>query len=135
MGMGRTFQNLAMFRTMPVLENVMVGAHCRSSAGFLASALRLPRLLCRPRLLLLPRCRPCLCLCLWLSEHACKGFTAAQEEEEGLDSTQHNEKYTQGTLLVSSHGFIHEMEVEEETEEDIENVRQIVTERTKRKSS
>ena len=42
MGMGRTFQNLAMFRTMAVRENVMVGAHCRSSAGFLASALRLP---------------------------------------------------------------------------------------------
>jgi branched-chain amino acid transport system ATP-binding protein len=42
LGMGRTFQNLAMFRTMPVRENVMVGAHCRSSAGFLASALRLP---------------------------------------------------------------------------------------------
>ena len=43
LGMGRTFQNLAMFRSMPVRENVMVGAHCRSSAGFLASALRLPR--------------------------------------------------------------------------------------------
>jgi branched-chain amino acid transport system ATP-binding protein len=42
MGMGRTFQNLAMFRTMPVRENVMVGAHCRSSSGFLSSALRLP---------------------------------------------------------------------------------------------
>ncbi len=42
LGMGRTFQNLAMFRTMPVRENVMVGAHCRSSAGFLASALWLP---------------------------------------------------------------------------------------------
>jgi len=42
MGMGRTFQNLAMFRTMPVRENVMVGAHCRSAAGFLSSALRLP---------------------------------------------------------------------------------------------
>jgi branched-chain amino acid transport system ATP-binding protein len=42
MGLGRTFQNLAMFRTMSVLENVMVGAHCRSSAGFMASALRLP---------------------------------------------------------------------------------------------
>jgi branched-chain amino acid transport system ATP-binding protein len=42
LGMGRTFQNLAMFRTMPVLENVMVGAHCRSGAGFLASALHLP---------------------------------------------------------------------------------------------
>ncbi|MDE2275793.1 MAG: ABC transporter ATP-binding protein [Burkholderiales bacterium] len=43
LGMGRTFQNLAMFKTMPVLANVMVGAHARSSAGFLASALRLPR--------------------------------------------------------------------------------------------
>ena len=42
LGMGRTFQNLAMFRTMPVRENVMVGAHCRSSSGFLSSALRLP---------------------------------------------------------------------------------------------
>jgi branched-chain amino acid transport system ATP-binding protein len=41
-GMGRTFQNLAMFGTMPVRENVMVGAHSRSSAGFVASALRLP---------------------------------------------------------------------------------------------
>ena len=43
LGLGRTFQNLAMFRTMTVRENVMVGAHCRSSAGFVSSALRLPR--------------------------------------------------------------------------------------------
>jgi branched-chain amino acid transport system ATP-binding protein len=43
LGMGRTFQNLAMFRTMPVLENVMVGAHSRSGAGFMSSALRLPK--------------------------------------------------------------------------------------------
>jgi branched-chain amino acid transport system ATP-binding protein len=43
LGLGRTFQNLAMFRTMTVRENVMVGAHCRSSAGFASSALRLPR--------------------------------------------------------------------------------------------
>jgi branched-chain amino acid transport system ATP-binding protein len=42
LGMGRTFQNLAMFRTMPVRENIMVGAHCRSASGFLSSALRLP---------------------------------------------------------------------------------------------
>ena len=42
LGIGRTFQNLAMFRTLSVRENVMVGAHARSSAGFLASALRLP---------------------------------------------------------------------------------------------
>ena len=43
LGLGRTFQNLAMFRTMPVRENVMVGAHSRSQAGFFSSALWLPR--------------------------------------------------------------------------------------------
>jgi branched-chain amino acid transport system ATP-binding protein len=42
LGLGRTFQNLAMFQTMPVRENNMVGAHSRSKAGFAASALRLP---------------------------------------------------------------------------------------------
>jgi branched-chain amino acid transport system ATP-binding protein len=42
LGLGRTFQNLAMFRTLSVTDNVMVGAHARSSAGFAASALRLP---------------------------------------------------------------------------------------------
>ena len=29
---------------------------------------------------------------------------SAEEEEEGLDASQHNEKYTQGTLIVSSTG-------------------------------
>ena len=29
LGIGRTFQNLAMFRTMSVERNVMIGAHCR----------------------------------------------------------------------------------------------------------
>jgi branched-chain amino acid transport system ATP-binding protein len=42
LGLGRTFQNLAMFRTLTVTDNVMVGAHARSSAGFVSSALRLP---------------------------------------------------------------------------------------------
>jgi branched-chain amino acid transport system ATP-binding protein len=42
MGIGRTFQNLAMFRTLSVRRNIMVGAHSGSRAGFLASALRLP---------------------------------------------------------------------------------------------
>ncbi|HSV54219.1 MAG TPA: ABC transporter ATP-binding protein [Burkholderiaceae bacterium] len=42
LGMGRTFQNLAMFRTMPVRENVMVGAHSRSRSGFVSGALRWP---------------------------------------------------------------------------------------------
>ena len=41
-GIGRTFQNLALFRTLTVRENVMLGAHARSGGGFLACALRLP---------------------------------------------------------------------------------------------
>ena len=42
LGMGRTFQNLAMFQHLPVRDNIMIGAHSRSSSGFVASALRLP---------------------------------------------------------------------------------------------
>ena len=41
-GIGRTFQNLALFRTMTVLDNVMVGRHSRTASGFFANALRLP---------------------------------------------------------------------------------------------
>jgi len=43
MGIGRTFQNLALFRSMSVLDNVMVGHHSRTRSGFFANALRLPR--------------------------------------------------------------------------------------------
>ena len=42
LGIGRTFQNLALFRSMSVLDNVMVGRHCRMRGGFFANALRLP---------------------------------------------------------------------------------------------
>jgi branched-chain amino acid transport system ATP-binding protein len=41
-GIGRTFQNLALFRTMTVLDNVMVGRHCRTHTGFFMNALRPP---------------------------------------------------------------------------------------------
>ena len=41
-GIGRTFQNVALFGSMTVLENVMLGAHSRSASGFFANALRLP---------------------------------------------------------------------------------------------
>jgi branched-chain amino acid transport system ATP-binding protein len=40
LGIGRTFQNLALFRTMTVLDNVMVGCHSRTRTGFLRNALR-----------------------------------------------------------------------------------------------
>ena len=43
LGIGRTFQNLALFRTLSVLDNVKVGRHCRTRTGFLSNALRLPQ--------------------------------------------------------------------------------------------
>jgi branched-chain amino acid transport system ATP-binding protein len=42
LGIGRTFQNLALFRTMSVQDNVMIGGHCQTMSGFLSNALRLP---------------------------------------------------------------------------------------------
>jgi len=42
LGIGRTFQNLALFPTMTVRENVMLGVHCRTRSDFLGNALRLP---------------------------------------------------------------------------------------------
>lgn len=42
-GLIRTFQNVRLFGTMTVLENVMVGLHQRTRAGMAAAALRLPR--------------------------------------------------------------------------------------------
>jgi branched-chain amino acid transport system ATP-binding protein len=41
-GIGRTFQNVALFAAMTVRENVMVGRHCRTGTGYLANAFRLP---------------------------------------------------------------------------------------------
>ena len=41
-GIGRTFQNLALFRTMSVLDNVRVGSHPLGHADFFSNALRLP---------------------------------------------------------------------------------------------
>ena len=41
LGIGRTFQNLALFPRMSVVQNVMVGMHSRTRAGFVSSALRL----------------------------------------------------------------------------------------------
>jgi branched-chain amino acid transport system ATP-binding protein len=41
-GIARTFQNVRLFRQMSVLENVMSGRHCRTSAGALGAILRLP---------------------------------------------------------------------------------------------
>ncbi len=39
-GMARTFQNLRLFKQLSVMENVMSGMHCRTSAGFYTTVLR-----------------------------------------------------------------------------------------------
>jgi branched-chain amino acid transport system ATP-binding protein len=41
-GIGRTFQNLALFAPQSVLDNVRIGAHARSRGDFLSDTLRLP---------------------------------------------------------------------------------------------
>ena len=41
-GMGRTFQNLQIWRRMTCAENVMVGLHSRARAGFAANMIRSP---------------------------------------------------------------------------------------------
>ena len=42
LGLGRTFQNVALFRRMSVRDNILVGAHHLGRSGFVANALRLP---------------------------------------------------------------------------------------------
>lgn len=41
-GLGRTFQNVALFRPLSVRDNILVGAHHLGRSGFIANALRLP---------------------------------------------------------------------------------------------
>lgn len=40
MGLARTFQNIRLFSGMTVLENVMIGRHCRTNAGIFSSIMR-----------------------------------------------------------------------------------------------
>jgi ABC-type branched-subunit amino acid transport system ATPase component len=42
LGIARTFQNVRLFPNMTILENAMVGQHCRTSAGLFGSILRTP---------------------------------------------------------------------------------------------
>ncbi|MGE0416113.1 MAG: ABC transporter ATP-binding protein [Acetobacteraceae bacterium] len=41
-GLGRTFQNVALFKPLSVRDNILVGAHHLARSGFIANALRLP---------------------------------------------------------------------------------------------
>jgi len=41
-GISRTFQNLALFSDMNVLDNIMIGGHCTAKSDYLSNALRLP---------------------------------------------------------------------------------------------
>lgn len=45
LGLGRTFQNLALVPGLSVLDNVKIGAHSRSKAGFWTSTLRMPQVI------------------------------------------------------------------------------------------
>lgn len=40
LGIARTFQHISLFSTMNVLENVIVGQHCRTNSGLFAAILR-----------------------------------------------------------------------------------------------
>jgi branched-chain amino acid transport system ATP-binding protein len=42
LGIGRTFQNVALFRRLTVRDNVLVGAHHLGRSGFVTNAVRLP---------------------------------------------------------------------------------------------
>jgi branched-chain amino acid transport system ATP-binding protein len=42
LGLGRTFQNINLFAGMTVLDNVLVGAHCRTRAGLMRAWTRPP---------------------------------------------------------------------------------------------
>ena len=43
LGLARTFQNIRLFGELSVLDNVLVGCHCRGRASWLEAVLRLPR--------------------------------------------------------------------------------------------
>jgi branched-chain amino acid transport system ATP-binding protein len=43
LGMARTFQNIRLFPAMTVLENVMIGRHCRTRGSIVEAIMRTPR--------------------------------------------------------------------------------------------
>jgi branched-chain amino acid transport system ATP-binding protein len=43
-GIGRTFQNVALFSNLSVIDNVRIGAHARTSSDIVSDSLRLPQI-------------------------------------------------------------------------------------------
>lgn len=41
-GIGRTFQNVALFQRLTVRDNIRIGGHCRTKSDFISDALKLP---------------------------------------------------------------------------------------------
>lgn len=58
-----------------------------------------------------------------------------EDEEEGLDSTQHNEKYTQGTLIVNNEELIVERDIDSDFNDEVKKVRKLAFEYADIKSS
>jgi branched-chain amino acid transport system ATP-binding protein len=44
LGISRTFQNVRLFHEMTVLENIMVGQHCRTRSSIMSAGFRLPKM-------------------------------------------------------------------------------------------
>lgn len=42
LGMGRTFQNIALYRGLSVMDNIKLGAHARTSGGMVSCGFRMP---------------------------------------------------------------------------------------------
>jgi branched-chain amino acid transport system ATP-binding protein len=42
LGLSRTFQNIQVFKSMTVMENILIGHHTKSKSGIIKAALRLP---------------------------------------------------------------------------------------------
>jgi branched-chain amino acid transport system ATP-binding protein len=61
LGLSRTYQNIKLFHGMTALENVMLGRHIRSKAGFMAGMLNLPWTWPEERLIR-EQNQPCSCL-------------------------------------------------------------------------
>jgi branched-chain amino acid transport system ATP-binding protein len=44
LGISRTFQTVELFSNMTVIENIMVGRHCRTKSGLISCGLRMPKM-------------------------------------------------------------------------------------------